>query len=173
MRAEFSVSAGVGRMPLLKGRLMVLICMHDNVDAEQALRAVGVAKIRRRVGSRVEEKFGGIGGYPVLSEQSEKQRLLQVFEARLSDVESDFAAGKVSFCCEGGRSTRIRHDLDDDSQGEWHRCGDYTAGSSTKTAKLRRILATGPVQDRSGSPTWKDALLFSVEQSCSLAGFNC
>ena len=151
---------------------MVLIFVRDNVDSGRTSPTAGVAESRRRVGARAEERFGCMGGCPVPSKQFGNQRLLEALEARHSYVESDFAEGNPSVCCEGSRSTRIRRDPDDDSQAERQRCGDCVAGPASEIAKLGRILATGPVQDRSGPPKWQCPLLFSVEQGCSLAGFN-
>src|SRR5437879_2828986 len=84
-----------------------------NLGAQAASLRARVSAIRRRLGVPVGERRGRARGYASAIERFQKQRRLQILQARLSKVEADLAEGSVSVC-RGGRSlARSRHHLEE------------------------------------------------------------
>ena len=81
------------------------------VANERSLRA-RLHRIEQRLGVPAGGRCGGARGYATPAERWEKQRRLQVLEARLAGVERRLAEGRVSICRGGRRLARSRHNLE-------------------------------------------------------------
>ena len=84
-----------------------------NLVAEQRSLRARTGRIRRRLAVPVGKRQGRARGYATQVERFEKQRRLQVLEARLAEVEGRLADGRVSVVRGGARLAAIRHHLDE------------------------------------------------------------
>lgn len=83
-----------------------------NLGAERRSLDARTNAIRRRLASPVGGGRKGSRGYATQAERFEKQRRLQVLEARLTEVTLRLEAGRTSICRGGGRLAHARHHLD-------------------------------------------------------------
>ena len=94
----------------------------NQVDERERLRRA-CRTIRARLAVPVAERRGRVRGYASQEERFQKQRRLQVLEARLAEVEARTEAGRVSVCRGGHRLAKLRHALDHDevtlTKAEW------------------------------------------------------
>jgi hypothetical protein len=84
-----------------------------NLQAEARSLRARIGRIRRRLDAGAGERRGRARGYATQGERWEKQRRLQVFQARLAAIETRLAEGRMSICRGGRRLARSRHNLDD------------------------------------------------------------
>jgi hypothetical protein len=92
-----------------------------NLVAEARSLRARVSRLRRRLAVPSGGRRGRTRGYGGAAERFDKQRRLQVLQARLVEVEARLALGRVSIC-RGGRSlARGRHHLDQAglSEAQW------------------------------------------------------
>jgi hypothetical protein len=92
-----------------------------NLVAEARSLRARVSRLRRRLSVPCGQRQGRTRGYGSGAERFEKQRRLQVLNARLAGVEARLVEGRVSIC-RGGRSlARGRHHLDQAglSEAQW------------------------------------------------------
>ncbi len=89
-----------------------------NLEAERTSLKARIKKITGRVKVAAGEKKGRISGYATSSERWQKQRRLQVLQARLVEVETQLQSGKLSICRGGKRLANKRHNLDPAGQSE-------------------------------------------------------
>ena len=82
-----------------------------NLVAERRSLLARSARIRRRLALPVGRGRGQRRGYPTSAERFQKQRRLQVLDARAAEVERQLAAGQVSVCRGGARLARAHHHL--------------------------------------------------------------
>jgi len=80
--------------------------------AARTLRARVIA-IQRRPAVPVGQRRGRTRGYGNAAERFEKQRRLQILQAKLGDVDARLAEGRVSICRGGKRLARSRHHLEE------------------------------------------------------------
>jgi hypothetical protein len=83
-----------------------------NLVAEQRSLRARVGRIRDRLAVPAGERRGRVRGYATRQERWEKQRRLQVLEARLREVDIRLKEGRVSVCRGGTGLARVRHHLD-------------------------------------------------------------
>jgi hypothetical protein len=95
-----------------------------NLEAQGRSLRARVGRIRRRLSVPCGERRGCVWGYANPAERFEKQRRVQVLSARLAEVESRLAQGRVSVCRGGSRLARSRHSLGDVglSEAAWREC---------------------------------------------------
>jgi IS605 OrfB family transposase len=85
---------------------------YRNLCAEQRSLRARTSRIRRRLAVPAGTRQGHTRGYPTQAERFQKQRRLQVLQARLTAVNARVQAGRVSVCRGGRRLAQIRHHLD-------------------------------------------------------------
>lgn len=92
-----------------------------NLAAEQRSLRARVGRIRDRLAVPAGERRGRVRGYATRQERWEKQRRLQVLEARLREVDIRLKEGRVSVCRGGAGLARVRHHLDaaNLTEAEW------------------------------------------------------
>ena len=83
-----------------------------NLKAEQVSLRARIKKIARRLAVPAGGRAGSARGYASRAERWQKQRRLQVLQARLDEVDSRLAEGRVSVCRGGRRLAVARHNLD-------------------------------------------------------------
>jgi hypothetical protein len=83
-----------------------------NLAAEAASLRARVARIRGRLAVPCGQRRGRRSGYGSPAERFEKQRHLQVLQARLAVVEVRLRDGRISICRGGRVLSRVRHHLD-------------------------------------------------------------
>jgi IS605 OrfB family transposase len=83
-----------------------------NLVAEAASLGARAKAIRRRLAIGVGDRSGPGRGYASQAERFDKQRRLQVIEARRAAVSCELASGRVSICRGGARLAHLRHHLD-------------------------------------------------------------
>jgi IS605 OrfB family transposase len=83
-----------------------------NLVAETRSLRARCGRIRRRVAAPVGRSRGRVRGYGSAAERWEKQRRLQVLQARLEAVEGRLAEGRLPACRGGRRLAKARHNLD-------------------------------------------------------------
>ena len=85
-----------------------------NLEAERTSLKARIKKISGRVKVPAGEKKGQTRGYATPDErwQKQKQKRLQVLQARLVEVESQLASGHLSICRGGKRLAHKRHNLE-------------------------------------------------------------
>ncbi len=83
-----------------------------NLEAERTSLKARIKKITGRVKVPAGEKKGRTRGYVTPAERWQKQRRLQVLQARLVDVESQLESGHLSICRGGKRLANSRHNLE-------------------------------------------------------------
>jgi hypothetical protein len=95
-----------------------------NLVAEARSLRARCGRIRRRLAAPAGGRGGGVRGYASQAERWQKQRRLQVLQARLARAEARLAAGRVPVCRGGRRLARARHHLDRAglSPSQWRQC---------------------------------------------------
>ena len=93
-----------------------------NLDTTQRSLRARLRRIDQRLTVPAGGRCGGARGYGTQAERWEKQRRLQVLEARLVEVERRLAEGRVSICRGGRRLAKSRHNLEaaGRTQQQWH-----------------------------------------------------
>ncbi|MCX4691309.1 hypothetical protein [Streptomyces sp. NBC_01408] len=94
-----------------------LRCLFD----ERASLRRAIVKIRKRLEVSCGQRVGGVRGYPDRAERAQKQRRLQVLNARLAEVERRIEAGHPAVVVGGRQLAKVRHNLADASltDAEW------------------------------------------------------
>ena len=82
-----------------------------NLRAEAASLRVRIYHLRQRLSVPCGQRRGRVRGFSSAAERFEKQRRLQVLQARLAGAEARLAVGRVSICRGGRRVARQRHAL--------------------------------------------------------------
>jgi hypothetical protein len=119
-----------------------------NLVAEAASLRARVGRIRGRLAVACGTGRGRRRGYADGAERFEKQRRLQVLEARLAVVEGRLAEGRVSVCRGGRALARARHHLDQAGidaglwrkrweAARWFVCADGEAGKAWGNETIR------------------------------------
>ena len=83
-----------------------------NLQAQQRSLKARVGRIRRRLAVGVGERGGHTRGYATEAERWQKQRRMQILQARLGQVEARLVSGRLSVCRGGGALARARHNLE-------------------------------------------------------------
>jgi hypothetical protein len=83
-----------------------------NLEAERTSLKARITKISGRLKVPAGEKKGRISGYATPVERWQKQRRLQVLQARLVGVESQLESGHLSICRGGKRLANNHHNLE-------------------------------------------------------------
>ncbi|MHB1526185.1 MAG: nuclease/transposase family protein [Candidatus Dormibacteria bacterium] len=91
------------------------------VTTQRSLRA-RLRRIEQRLTVPAAGRCGRARGYGTQAERWEKQRRLQVLEARLAEVERRLVEGRVSICRGGRRLAKSRHNLEAAglTRQQWH-----------------------------------------------------
>jgi hypothetical protein len=84
-----------------------------NLVMEAASLRARVARIRGRLPVPCGERRGRRRGYASGAERFEKQRRLQILEARLKEIDARLREGRVSICRGGRALAGLRHHFDD------------------------------------------------------------
>jgi IS605 OrfB family transposase len=82
-----------------------------NLEAERTSLKARITKISGRVKVAAGENNGRISGYATPAERWQKQKRLQVLQARLVEVESRLESGRLSVCRGGKRLAKRHHNL--------------------------------------------------------------
>ncbi|MER5760859.1 hypothetical protein [Streptomyces sp. NPDC002082] len=80
------------------------------LDERTSLRRT-VAKIRRRLAIPCGSRVSGVRGYPSRAERAQKQRRVQILDARLAEVERRITAGHPAIVVGGRKLATSRHHL--------------------------------------------------------------
>lgn len=89
-----------------------------NLKAERTSLKARIKKIASRVQVPAGEKRGQISGYGTPAKRWQKQRRLQVLQARLAEVERQLESGHLSICRGGKRLATKHHNLESAPQTE-------------------------------------------------------
>jgi hypothetical protein len=94
-----------------------------NLVAEARSLRARVGQLQRRLSVPCGQRRGRTRGYGSVAERFEKQRRLQVLQARMARVEARLALGRVSICRGGRNLARSRHCLSGagGNEAEWRR----------------------------------------------------
>lgn len=153
-----------------------------NLEAEARSLKARIGRIRRRLAVGVGERSGRVRGYGSGAERWEKQRRLQVLQARLVEAGSRLADGRVSVCRGGRRLAQARHHLEvaGVSETEWQQrwqaerwfiCADGEAGKTWGNETIRwhpeqrwlEVKLPGPVAHLANRPHGRYRLSCQVE----------
>jgi len=94
---------------------------YRNLGATADSLRARVRVIQRRLAISVGQRRGGVEGYASVTERFNKQRRLQILQAKLDDVGARLTEGRVSVCRGGRRLAQNRHHLEESglSLREW------------------------------------------------------